>query len=159
MSTLRLKRNILKSLKTYFVAKLSADGWSGITVDLQTKKAISVPSPKILISILDTVNQKREIGSGKFLRFPDVVIRIYGTDGGNREDLADWVNEKLENDIPYYTYTLASGGVFTSILTGNINVIKITRDDHEFANTSPDILDEEDRYRHNITFSCYVGEI
>ena len=159
MAVYRLKRNILKSLKDYFIAQLVTDSWSGITVDFQTKKCLSFPSPKILISIIDTTNQKREIGSGKFLRFPDVVIRIFGTDGGNREDLSDWVNEKLEENIPYYAYTLQTGGAFTKSLAGNINVLRILRDEHELANTDPSVLDEEDRYRHNIIFSCFIGKI
>jgi hypothetical protein len=155
----RLKRNILKSLKDYLQTELLEDNWSDISVEFQTKKSITLPSPKILISILDTANQKREIGSGKYLRFPNIVIRIFGTDGGNREDLSDWINEKLEENIPYYQYKLSNGQIISKELAGNMNVLKILRDEHELANTPPENLEEEDRYRHNITFSCYVGLI
>ena len=160
MAHLRLKRNLLKSLKDYFIDELTEDGWTDIIVDFQTKQTTTtVPAPKLLISILDMDNKFLEIGSGKFRRYPTIVLRIFGTDNANREDLSDWTIEKLERNIPYNRYVLSKGIVTSKILAGSISIQKIIRDEHELGSTNPDVLDSEDRYRHNITFSCHVGLI
>ena len=154
----RNSRNLEASLIDFFTSELVTDGWSGVQCEKSLKQA-EVALPTILIYVQDTDVQKKEIGSGTFLKFPTVVIRIYAKSDGQRLDLADWVLEQLEGTISYYTYTITSGVVSSKVLAGGISLIKIDRNEKELANTDPESISAEDRYRHNLTFSCYVGEL
>ena len=156
----RNSRNLEASLIDFFTAELIAgpNPWVGVQCEKSLKQA-EIVLPTILIYVQDTDAQKKEIGSGTFLKFPTVVIRIYAKSDGQRLDLADWVLEQLEGTISYYTYTITSGVVSSKVLAGGISIVKIIRNDKELGNTDPALLASEDRYRHNLTFSCYVGEI
>jgi hypothetical protein len=61
--------------------------------------------------------------------------------------------------LPYYQYTITNGVVTAKVLKGNIVIRSINRNEKEMANTQPDTLNEEDRYRHLIELSCFIGEI
>lgn len=151
----RLSRNLEASLIDFFRVELVTDGWVGIQCEKSLKQE-KIKTPCILIYCSDTDTQLKEIGSGKYLKFPTIIIRVFGTDEGNREDLADWILEKLEESITYYEYS--NGGNTKSAAMGDIIVRKITRNEKELANTSPELLEYSDRYRHNITISCFVGK-
>ena len=157
MAQYRLSRNLEASLIEFFRDELVEDEWTGISVMLNIKQD-KVTLPAIIIYVLDTDVQKKEIGSGTFLKFPTVVIRIFANNEGQRLDLADWVLEKLECNIPYYSHIISSGGVSTKTESGNVIITKVIRNEKEYGNTNPENLEKEDRFRHNITFSCYVGE-
>ena len=157
MTTYRLNRNLESSLIDYLRAQLTTDGWQNISVE-KSMPAKEFKPAVILIQVSDIDAQKREIGSGKFIQFPRVTIRIFAENDGQREDLSNWLLDKLEADIPYYHYVITAGTVSSKIVSGNIVVLRIIRDEKELANTNPDVLEKEDRYRHNLTFNCYVGE-
>lgn len=153
----RLSRNIESSLIDYFTEELKKDGWEGISCEKFLVNKNSKP-PVITIFSFRTDIRKLEIGSGRFIKFPQIVIRIFAKSEGQREDLADWILEKLEDNIPYYIYEIKDGKVSKKIAKGYINILNIIRNEKELANTDPSVLEEEDRYRHNITVSCIVGE-
>ena len=161
MRQYRASRNLEASLIDYLVEELDNDGWEGIQCVKSLKRdkqgVILLKPPIILINVISNPRQKLEIGSGKFLTFPIVYIRIFATNDGQRLDLADWVLEKLEGDITYYSYMIDDGQVHTKHESGAISIINIARDEKELVNTNPESLEEEDRYRHLIEFSCYVG--
>jgi hypothetical protein len=152
----RLSRNLEASLIDYFRAALITDSWVGVQCEKSLKQS-EIKLPCILIYCSNTDTQKKEIGSGEYIKYPNIVIRIYGTNEGNREDLADWVLEKLEGTINYYTYT--NGGETKSQVAGGISIIKIIRDTKELSSTDPEAIEFRDRYRHVLEVSCLVGEI
>jgi hypothetical protein len=154
----RLSRNLEASLIDYFRAEALTDNWKDLAIEKNLKQAI-IAIPSICISIIDTDNPPLEIGSGVFLKFPRINIRIFAKDDGMRLDLADWVIEKLEGDIDYYTYTISGGIVTGKTIAGSVGGINITRNEKELANTNPENLEKEDRYRHLISFTCNVGLI
>jgi len=154
----RIRRNLEASLIDYLRAKLTSDGWTGIQVEKNLKQD-KIQIPSIIINAQDIANQKIEIGSGRFLKFPTVIIRIFAENDGQRLDLADWIIEKLQDNISYYVYTITNGVVSAKVISGNIVILAIKRDEKELANTEPSILEKEDRFRHIISFSCHVGEL
>jgi len=155
----RISRNLEASLIDFFTAKLTADGWNGIRCEKSLAQVYDGTLPAILIYVQDTDTEKREIGGNIYLKYPTVYVRIFATSDGQRLDLADWVLEKLEVvSLPYYTYTIVNGVVSTKILAGNIVIRSIKRNEKELGNTNADVLEKEDRYRHLISLSCFVGE-
>ena len=154
----RLSRNCEASLIDYFRQELSNDGWQNIQCEKSLKNE-EIKLPAILIYCSNTDAELEEIGSSSFIKYPNITIRIYGKDEGSREDLADWILEKLEGNIDYYQYVVTNGQVSSKILSGSFTIRKIIRNEKEFSNTDPEALEFRDRYRHNITFSCYVGII
>lgn len=154
----RLNRNLEASIIDYLRVELIEDGWEGIGVEKSVKQS-KIKPPLILVQSVDTDTQKREIGSGKYIKYPTVTIRIFATSDGQRLDLADWLLEELEDDIEYYKYTVVNGQVSSKVLDGQLTIRKIIRNEKELANTDPSVLEEEDRYRHNLTFSIFVGKI
>ena len=160
MGQYRRSRNIESSLIDYLSTALTADGWSGIRTCKSLTQVYDGEVPAILIYVQDTDTQKREVGGNIYLKFPTVYIRIFAENDGQRLDLADWILEKLEVvSLPYYQYTITNGVVSAKVLKGNIVIRSINRNEKELANTQPDTLDEEDRYRHLIELSCFIGEI
>lgn len=152
----RLSRNLEASLIDYFRAELITDSWSGVQCEKSLKQS-EIKPPSIIIYCSDTDTEKKEIGSGIYIKYPTIVIRIFGTDEGIREDVMDWILEKLEENIYYYEYS--NGGKTKSSVKGGIIIRKIIRMEKELANTDPENIEYRDRYRGNITVSCYIGEI
>jgi hypothetical protein len=155
----RRSRNLEASLIDYLSTALTMDGWTGIRCVKSLAQVYDGEVPAILIYVQDTDTQKREVGGNLYLKFPTVYIRIFADNDGQRLDLADWILEKLEvASLPYYQYTITNGVVSSKVLKGNIVIRSINRNEKELANTQPDTLDEEDRYRHLIELSCFIGE-
>ena len=158
MSTYRESRNLEASLIDFLKIELNEDGWTGINVEKSLKQS-QIKIPVILIYVQDVDPQQKEIGSGDYLRFPTVIIRIFADNDGQRLDLADWILEKLEDNIEYYEYVVTNGAVSSKNLAGNIVIRKIIRNEKELSNTNPEVLEKEDRYRHRIEVSIFVGLI
>lgn len=156
MANYKLSRNLESSLIDFFRQELTSNGWVGIIVEKSLKQS-EIKPPCILIYCSDTDTQSKEIGSGKYLKFPTIVIRVFATSDGIRLDLADWLLEKLEGSINYYEYVINDGQVISKILAGEILVRKIIRNEKELLNTNPELLEYSDRYRHNLTISCFIG--
>jgi hypothetical protein len=158
MGQYRLSRNVEASIIEHLRTALFDDGWEGIGCEKSMKQEQMTP-PLIMINVVEMDTQKREIGSGFYLKYPTVVVRIFATSDGQREDLADWVLEKFEDNISYYQYGIFDGKIASKELAGNIVIRKILRNEKELANTEPSNLEKEDRYRHIISFSIFVGEL
>jgi hypothetical protein len=157
MATYRLSRNLESSLIEYFRTELFEDEWVGIDVQKSLRQDKTKP-PIILINVLEIDTQRKEIGSGTYLKFPIVNIRIYAENDGQRLDLADWVLEKLEDSMVYYEYDTYGKEISKKTDGGRIVVNKILKHGKELANTNPEMLEKEDRYRNLTQFSCFVSE-
>jgi len=157
MRAYRLRRNLEASFIEFFREALAADDWKNVQVEYNLK-ADDIKLPAIMIFAPSVENIQREVGTGKYLKYPVVNIKIFAKSDGMRTDLADWMKEKFEGDIPYYKYTIEDGDIISKNLAGNIVVRKINRDEKELANTDPNVLEVEDRYRHLFELSVYVAE-
>ena len=156
MAKYRETRNLQSSIIDYLKDK-SDDDWKSIPVEMYlTFKDVKIPS--ITVAVTDTDIHKREIGSGKNLKFPVVTIRIFSNSEGLRMDLANWIESELEHNIPYYKYQIEDGRIVAKELSGNIAIYGKIKSEKELANSDPEILAVEDRYRHRIEFSVFVGK-
>lgn len=148
----RVYRNVEASLIEYLEAQLVADSWSGVRVEKVFSKAYDGTLPCIVVGIRTSpLIERREIGTTNLIEHISVDFRIFGTDDGNRLDLAAWLIDKLKIDIDYYVY---SGTGSTKTLTGKIVSEKFTDNRKELANT--EILAKEDRFRHIVSLTCRV---
>ena len=157
MKQYSLRRNLEASFIEFFREALAADDWKNVQVEYNLKNE-AIKLPAIIIFIPSVENQQKEIGTGKYLKYPIVNIKIFAKSDGMRTDLADWMKELFEGDIPYYRYTIEDGEIISKNLAGNIVVRKINRDEKELANTDPNVLEVEDRYRHLFELSVFVAE-
>lgn len=147
----RLRRNCIASIIDWLNTQLFEDDWKGIRVVKEFTQVYDGTLPAMCVQFITPNSKKKEIGSGVWLKTPDMSIRIFATDNGQREDLAEWLLEKLENSVDYYEYE--SGGV-SKELKGKISINKILKDEKELVNTEN--LAQEDKARHIISFSCRV---
>jgi hypothetical protein len=151
----RISRNLEASLIDWLTSALSSGGWTGIRVEKSFSQVSSGTLPCICINALEIRPEKLEIGSKTNLKYFTINIRIFATSDGNRLDLSDFVTDLLENDINYYTYTITNGIVTAKVLSGRIVVTRWFDDTKELTNTEN--LEKEDRYRHLLSFECYVA--
>lgn len=156
MAAWRKSRNIEASLVDFITAELSTDGWTGIEVLKGFPQEYKGKAPFIGVEVLELIPEKLEIGSKTYIKNYIVKIRIFSTNDGQRLDLSDWLFDELENDVNYYAYTITSGAVSTKTLTGKLAILKWLNNEKELQNTEN--LEKEDRYRHLLSFSCYVAD-
>ena len=154
MGVYRQSRNIEASLVDFITTQLSTDGWTGIKVLKGFPQDYKGATPFIGLEVLDLNPKKLEIGSKTHIKYYTVKIRIFATSDGQRLDLADWLFDELEDDAIYYAYTIANGIVSVKTATGKIIIGEISSE-KELQNTEN--LEAEDRYRHLLSFECYVA--
>lgn len=154
----RVSRNIEASLIDKITADVTTD-WS--TFNIRTVKSFSEvyegELPCICVNALEIRPEKLEIGSKINLKYFTVNIRIFATSDGNRLDLSDWLFEKLEEDINYFSYTITGGVVSSKFLTGRIVLTRWFDNKKELTNSEN--LEKEDRYRQLLSFECLVAEV
>jgi len=156
MSIYRENRNLEASLIDYFRTALTTDGWNNVNLEKVFARVSEKNLPIILINAGNTTEHvRKEIGSKTWLNYYSVYIRIFANDDGQREDLTNWMTEKLEDDIDYYEYTITNN-VANKTLKGKIAILKIIRNERDFVNT--EITEKVDRYRQLITFQCLIAE-
>ena len=151
----RISRNLEASLLDWLTSALSVGGWTGIRVEKSFSQVSSGTLPCICINTLEIRPEKLEIGSKTNLKYFTINIRVFATSDGNRLDLSDFITDLLENDINYYTYTIVNGVVSTKVLSGRIVVTRWLDNTKELTNTEN--LEREDKYRHLLSFECYVA--
>lgn len=152
----RESRNIEATLIDYITDELSEDGWTGVRVEKSFSEVYKKPLPCICINIIDIRPIKREIGSKEHIKYYTVNVRIFCTSDGNRLDLSDWLFEQLENDLDYYSYTITSGIITNKQKEGRLIITRWVNNSKELTNTEN--LEKEDRYRHLLSFECYIAD-
>lgn len=152
--SLRDYRNIEYSLIDYFTTQLAVDQWANIDVVKSFTEAYTTNNAVLCINLISPNPTKKEIGSSTWLKNFEIVIRFFGTDDGQRLDIASWILEKLENSISYYTFTFTNG-IASKVLAGTINPTTIIRDEKEFVNIEN--MDKKDKFRHLIQFRCRLA--
>jgi hypothetical protein len=155
MGLYRISRAVEASLIDKITADLVVDGWTEIRVEKAFSEVYQGTLPCILINVTDLTPQKLEVGSKTNLKYFTVNIRIFATSDGQRLDLSDWLFDKLEDGINYYTYTITNGVVSSKVLAGKIVIRNWFDNRKELQNTEN--LTKEDRYRHLLSFSVNVA--
>jgi len=152
----RISRNIEASLIDFVTTELTNAGWTGIRTEKAFAEVYRGELPAICINVVSVDPTKLEIGSKTNLKYFQISIRIFATSDGQRLDLADFITDLLEDDVNYYAYTIINGVVSAKVLTGRIVTLDFITNEKELTNTEG--LEREDRYRHLVSFNCYVAQ-
>lgn len=155
MATYREQRNIEASIEDWLREILIEHNWTNITIEKSFKKVYQQKFPVICINVLSTESVRKEIGNKVWINYYTLSFRIFGENDGQREDLTDFLTCKLDNDVDYYEYKTRDGQVVDKECAGRICLLKITRNEREFASTES--VEKEDRYRQLITVQCYIA--
>jgi hypothetical protein len=157
MGTYRYSRNVEASLIDWITAKLATAGWSNVRVEKAFAQVSNGALPCALVQQDPEDLQRLEVGGKTNIKYYYINIRLFCKDDGSRLDIKDYLTDCLEDDIDYYTYTITSSGTITAkILTGRIVVLNFLKNEKELTNTENLAL--EDKFRHIITFRCYIAE-
>lgn len=151
--SLREKRRIIKSAKTYIETQLDAN-FSGITTVLSFKQATKADKPCVCVTLESTEHLKKEIGSTSLWDTHLLIIEIFGTSGGQTQDIADFIVGQIKGGFTYYSYTKtnATDKTWTAADSGSkVAIVGWVRDERiDFG----DATDESDQFRHEI--ACIV---
>lgn len=152
----RQSRGLEASLIDWLTEELSDAGWTGIRTEKSFSQVYEGTLPCICINVANVDPTRLEIGSKTNLKYYEVAIRIFSKSDGQRLDLADFITDLLEDDIDFYTYTITSGEVTSKVLSGKIVTLNFLRNEKELTNTEN--LELADKFRHVISFRCYIAE-
>ncbi len=148
-SYFRISRNIELSTVFYLETQIDAS-WSNVNVVKSFKQAYDVALPSVCIALSNTIFNRKEVGNTDLENDYGIVIDVFATSGGQRLDLADFIEDKIKGSWDYYTWS-QSGGVMSKTDSGtNIFLRTITQ------NMKVEIFDNperQDRFRHLISFN------
>lgn len=161
----RPTRNIIKSCIEAVRNILANASYTNVTVVKSFKQASNTglnseeKNAIICVRVKDTIHEGAEVGSNLTKRKPFILIDLFCTSDGQREDLKDLLITNLKTGINYYEYTVTGGvtsdATYESGETANGKII-IDRIDDTPLNIETDKAQLEliDRYRHLITLHC-----
>jgi len=155
MGQYRTSRSIEASLIDWLIGKLEDGGWTGIRIEKAFAEIYKGTLPAICINVLETRPEKLEIGNKRNLKYYTINIRIFSTSDGNREDLADFILDLLEDDVNYYSYVITNGEVAQKDLSGRIVLTRWFENRKELVNSEN--LAKEDKFRHLLQFEAIVA--
>lgn len=151
MAVMRAYRNIIYSLLDFITAQLTADSWTGVRADAAYKAVEDGALPAIVVSILDSLPRKKEVGSRTNIETPTIIVRIFAKNDGQRMDLAKWLVDKLNSsDIVFYTYTIVNGTITAKVANGYLRILRYNDNSKELDGVED--LEVEDKFRHKISF-------
>ena len=145
----RTSRNIEASIIDYLKTHFDSD-WQNVSVEQTFSKIYDISLPSICININTTSYRKAELGGDSLIREVQVLINIFCTSDGQKEDFCDYIVDKIKGGCPYYKYVIAGGAVDSKTADGRIRFtgIEVTPID---LDTDKSRLDVHDRYRALIT--------
>jgi len=148
-SYFRESRNVELSIIYYLETSIAAD-WTGVAVVKRFQDAYKVPLPVIAISLSDTVNNRKEVGSTSLINDYYVSIDIFAKSDGQRLDLADYIIDKMKDGCIYYTHSQTPGSPDT-LTRANAGFIHINRFSmNHKIDLGDEGVDTYDRFRHYI---------
>lgn len=162
--TYRQTRNIERSLKDYIVEILEDNNWSNINVVKTFDKVYDLPfdadkkTAAISIRVSYTNHDPAEVGSNSTIRKPLILIDVFGSSDGQKEDIVDTLSSELKNGFTYYEYVLENGSVKTKTSNGKIEVNTMSQTPINL-DSEKDQLNVWDRYRMLITLNCTKNNI
>lgn len=157
----RASRNIEQSIMEWIRDNLEDDSWSGVTV-VKTWAEVydednEIDPPIICVRLSDTVWLDGEIGSTIAERQPLILIEIFATSDGNREDLKDYLISILKDGFPYNEYSIVNRTITKIQQNGYLTITSRITDKVEDLNIPKSNLAVKDRYKHLISFIVSRG--
>lgn len=151
----RESRCLEASIIDWLQVKIEEGFWTGFRFEKSFSRVYDGTLPVLCVNVGPQTITRREIGGKYYLKAPEVSVRFFARNDGERLDVKDYIIECLEEDIDYYTYSIEGNDKPQKILSGKISIRSIIRDDKELVNIEN--LNKIDKYRHIIIFSCHVA--
>ena len=155
--------NIENSIAKFLIAQISSESiqlldQNGEAVNVSVRIGRELNKnwnlPLIQLYVDSKISDPLEIGSNNQLKDYLVIIESRVLFPGQDSNLAEWLEEKIENGMPYYKYTVnvADPDVPTETASGRINL--------SFVASNPVLLGEDvdlyDKYRYRTTIKCWL---
>lgn len=152
----RQLRNVELSTVYYLDTQVSAD-WTGISVIKAKRNAPAIDPPLITVKAISVFPKLREIGSRLMENTYNIIVDIYATSDGQRLDLAQYLEDKIIADWPYYIHSQSSGDStqLDRVQDGKIKWQSFTQ--HTILDFV-DAVDKPDRFRYVLAFNVRVSK-
>ena len=162
--TWKQSRNLENSLIDFLQSQISTDSLkllddngNQVTPNVYRGKQLKEDwnLPLIQLYCDDKLLPRLEIGSNLRMKMFLIFLEIRTLLPGQETDLADWIEEKLNNGCDYYTYTVSGDPDNpTKNLAGHINI--------DFSSSNPvnfgDDVDKFDKYRYRTVLKVWVNK-
>ena len=158
MGQYRPSRNIEASIIEFIEDELQKASWTNVSVEKAFSHISPNALPAIWVHLSNTIHKKVQIGDNSTYRTALVLLEVYGTNDGIREDLKDFLVSIFKNGCPYYEYVITGGAISDQTQNGRIRVSNI---DDKVINLGIDKsdLDIVDQFRHLITLTAELGKV
>jgi hypothetical protein len=166
MATYRTTRAIEASVIDFLKQAFAAEGgWNNITVEKTFKNVYAYMvldpnkmKPAVCVRVLNNKVPRIELGTNKYWRTALVMIDIFGTSDGQREDLADFIVSKIIKGVPFYKYTIKGDEILSKVQVGRLRMT-VDGDVPVNFNIDKSALAVMDRYRNALSLSATMSNI
>jgi len=156
----QISRNIENSLYEFLLDKVTEDSvtdinGNDISIRVGRKEDKDWTLPCITVYLDSKSLERAEIGSNNRLKTYLIIMDIYATNEGERQDLADWLEETVNNGFRYYSMVASSLTPNTPIKTagGLVEVNFLTNARVALGQN----IDQEDAHRHRISINTWIS--
>jgi hypothetical protein len=139
-------------------------GYSNITVEKTFKRIyglqmdINTGAAAVCVRALGSDLPKVELGSNAIQRTVTIMIDIFATSDGQREDLKDYIIYYIKRGVPYFQYQTSGATITSKVQCGYLRVMRIDDTPVNF-NVDKNQLQVADRYRHALAIKMTTGMI
>lgn len=155
-----ITRNIENSLQEFLTAQVTTDSVTdinGIAVPIRVgrKEDNDWSLPCITVYVDNEVSPRAEIGSNNRLDSYLIIMDIFTTNEGERQDLAVWLKNSINNGFRYYAYTPSESTplVPTKVAGGLVEVNFLTNARVALGQN----VSIEDSHRHRISINTWIS--
>lgn len=150
--------NILESIYSFIEAQLLADSLT-YALNMEFKRAYDTALPVIIIQGDDSALVYAEIGDTLTTKECSVNIDIFARNNIEKNNIKDWIIEKILAGCDYKTYVTDEDGVAVGTATDyKVIVLKVTQSSIKL-NVDKSQLDEHDKYRYKINLVVTNGKV
>ena len=141
MSYFQPARNTELSIHYYLKTEIDS-AWSGISTIKSFTQAYKTALPVVCVRLREFPPTPLEVGSTTLLYDYNIVIDIFANSEGQKNDLANFIMDKLKDGCVYYEFSQTSGApeTLTKTANGRLHVKDY------LSNTSLDFGEDADKW-------------
>lgn len=161
--TWQAQANIENSIAKFLEAQISSQSiqllnQKGVASDVSVRVGRKINQdwdlPLIQLYVDSKNSDRLELGSNNRLKDYLVIIECRTLLSGQERNLAEWIEEQINNGMTYYTYAVNVGSpdAPTETNSGHISL--------DFVSSNPILLGDDvdlfDKYRYRISLRCWI---
>jgi len=152
-TTYRPSRSIEASIIDFLTTNFDAD-WNNVNIEKSFARVYSIDLPVVCITTNVTRHNRVQVGDYSTVREVNIIIDVFCTSDGQKEDFCDYIVEKLKGGCVYYDFVINNGVVQSKTQNGRIRFkdIEVT----PLAFNSDNV---HDRYRASISLTTSTGQV